>query len=102
MTGEHVALYILTGAGGQVSVGSTPLHRFAGYIVVQVAVKEQTGTDAARQHAETAAGIFRNAEFSSGGSGLIRCRTPHIQPIGVQDGWFLMNVNVPYIRDKTY
>jgi hypothetical protein len=102
MVTAYCALFIRTGEGNQVTLGSTPqLHRWTGLIIVQIFVPEDTGTQAARGYADAIADVFRRQEFSAGASGLIRCRTPRIEPAGTRDGWYQLNVVTPYIRDKT-
>lgn len=98
----YCAIFVLRGEGHQITLGNAPqLNRWAGLIVVQVFTPENTWTNLAAGYCDTIAGIFRRQEFSSGGSGLVRCRVPNVRTVGVKNGWFQMNVEVPYIRDKS-
>jgi|GEM_PF-1105923 hypothetical protein len=101
-TTPYVALFILDGEGEQVSLGTVAMRRWAGVVVIQVFTLPDTGTKLARTYAETIAAIFDRAQFSYGGSGTITCRVPSIDPVGVENGWYQVNVNVPFIRDKQY
>jgi len=98
----YCAVFIRRGEGHQITLGDSPqLHRWAGVIIVQVFVPEHTGTQAAATYADSIAAVFQRQEFSAGASGLIRCRTPHAEAAGARNGWYQLNVVIPYIRDKT-
>ena len=93
-----VRLTILDGDTEQASIGGpTSLYRHFGIIAVQVFVKEQTGTAKARQLADTVASIFRGQKFNG-----ILCRSPAVQRVGVIEGWFQINVNVPFQWDGSF
>ena len=98
----YCAVFVRRGQGHQITLGPAPqLNRWAGLIIVQVFVPEDTGTQAAAGYCDSIADVFRRQEFSAGSSGLIRCRVPNVETIGTKAGWFQMNVEVPYIRDKS-
>lgn len=102
--GTYVVLSILSGPAHQASIGATnPTHRLEGVIQVDAIVPEEDGTQTARSIADSAAGAFmdagRGAQFSSGNSGLITCRTPHLRDMGVWRGKYRFVVSVPYHRD---
>lgn len=99
---SHVAVFIRRGDGLQASLGTAPLRRWAGLIIVQIFVTLGTGTQTALAYASTIAAIFDRQEFSTGASGLIRCRVPAVAFVGEKQGWYQTNVTVPYIRDKAY
>jgi len=61
----------------QVSMSTTPCHRFTGIIHITIMVPVGTGTNTARGYADAAAAIFRNADFSG-----INCRSPRIVRVG--------------------
>lgn len=98
----YVALFILDGEGQQISAGTVALRRWPGLIIVQVFERPDSGTQGIRTWADSLAAIFDRQQFSSGNSGLIRCRIPSIVPIGIREGWFQLNVTVPFIRDRDY
>lgn len=95
-----IALYVIPGEGNQMSIGTTPLQRWTGIITIQVFVRAGTGTQAAREIADTVAGILNLVEFSTDESGTLRTRTPQLRTVGVNDGWYQLNVVIPYQRDK--
>jgi hypothetical protein len=101
-SGGFVRLTIRPAGARQASTGSSPLQRYAGLIVADIFVPENTGTATARAHADTVEAIFRQAQFSAGNSGTITCRTPSIEAVGVRDGWFQLSVSVPYQRDRIF
>jgi hypothetical protein len=102
MATAYCAVFVRRGAGNQITLGPAPqLNRWAGLIIVQVFVPEDTGTQTIAGYCDSIADVFRRQEFSVGASGLIRCRVPNVTTVGTRDGWFQMNVEVPYIRDKS-
>ena len=101
-TTPYVALFILDGQGDQISLGTPALRRWVGIIVVQVFVPQDTGTQLARSYADTIGAVFDRAQFSSGSSGMIRCRIPSVTVVGITNGWSQLNVTIPFIRDKQY
>lgn len=99
----YVALQVEEFSSQQASFGSgVQLHRYAGNIILQILVKERTGSKLANQYASQLSDLFRSAQFSYLDSGLITCFTPVARTIGVQDGWFQVNVSVEYRRDKIH
>lgn len=98
----YVALFIRDGEGSQISLGTTALRRWPGVIIIQVFVPQDTGSRTARGYCDTLAAIFDRVQFSVDASGTITCGTPSVQIIGTREGWFQMNVSVPYHRDKQY
>jgi hypothetical protein len=97
-----VACFIRGGPGTQITLNAAPIHRYDSEIVVQVFVPEDSGTTNARRLADRVSRIFRRAQFETANSGRILCRTPSVSQEGVVDGWFQLNVTVPYIRDATF
>jgi hypothetical protein len=104
-----VALTVQRGAGAQADIGtSNPLHRFAGTIRVQVIYPRDTASRDAETLADQVAGIFRSAQFASGDSGLITCRTPYITPPRATaseiegSNWMQLSVVTPYQLDQHF
>jgi len=95
-----VALYVRPGAANRITIGPNPRVRVNGRVIVQVFTPEATSLSVTYGYADTIADIFREAEFSYGNSGLIRCRQPEVAVIGMDSGWLQKNVVCPYIRDK--
>lgn len=78
------------------------INRYPGQIVIQLFAPDGSGTQEIKTLADTAAGIFRRANFQAGSSGLIRCRIPWFQQVGRNEaGNYQINVIVPYFRDVT-
>jgi len=78
-------------------------HRHPGTVFVQVFTPEDQGDKPALVLADEAALIFRGKQVSSGANGRIIFRTPMIRAIGVtDDGWFQVNVVIPFIRDEFF
>ncbi len=99
----YIALQITDVTGNQVSLGSgSQLHRYAGLIILQILVPERGGPKVADQYCDTLDDLFRRATFSHGSSGTIVCRTPQKTVVGVQDGWYQVNLVVPFRRDKIH
>jgi len=98
----YVACFIRDGEGHQISLGTVALRRWSGLIIIQIFVQQDKGTTLAKTYADTVAAIFDRAEFSTGNSGPIRCRIPSITEVGVTNGWFQVNVTIPFIRDRQY
>jgi hypothetical protein len=87
----------------QITLGGTPqTHRYFGIITIQVLVPERTGSKIAAGHCDTLDPLFRRAQFSQGDSGVILCRTPQARTIGTSDGWYQMNLVIPFQRDKIH
>lgn len=97
-----VALFINPGMGFQASLNPSPTHRIPGVIIVQVFTPKDTGTAQARKLADTAADIFRRLVLTDPAAGKLVCRTPTLRPVGVEQGWYQMNVVIPYYRDVIY
>lgn len=98
-------LVILDAESRQISLGTTPCHRFEGQIVAQLFTPEKRGTQEIRDLADTFLAIFLNAnfvprEFSAGNSGRIQTRVGWATRDGINNGWYQMRAIVPFIRDK--
>ena len=75
-------------------------HRHPGLIFIRVFTPPDRGTAEGLSLADQAADIFRAAR-SSFTDGRILYRTPTVTPIGVTDeGYFQVNVVIPYARDS--
>ncbi len=98
----YIALQIEEFDAEQISFGATRTHRYFGIITIQVLVPERQGAKAAAGYCDTLDDLFRCAQFSSGNSGVITCRTPQVRPVGVEDGWYQLNLSVDYQRDKQH
>lgn len=97
----YLVLWIKTGEGQQITLGSNPTDRYAGLIIVDVLVPEGSGSNEAKLMADFVSATFKRASFSSGASGLIRCRVPYLDALGAKHGWERFQLSVPYDRDVT-
>ena len=87
----------------QITLQNNPISRSTGTIWIQCFQRAAQGTVTAEEMADAATTIFRRLSINGVDSGLIR-NDPGTQPngrrIGVDpDGWFQIQVSVPYIRD---
>ncbi len=98
----YVRLTILGGDGAQISTGASPLHRYAGVIMIDVFMPEETGTATGWAHCDTIEAIFRKVQFSAGNSGTILCRTPSARTLPAESGWQPFQVSVPFQRDRIF
>jgi len=74
--------------------------RHPGLIFVRVYSPPDKGTAAALVLADQVAVIFRR-QRSTFTDGRILYRAPTVTPVGISDeGWFQVNVVIPYIRDS--
>lgn len=99
---EYVALIIRPDNASQIELGdSVGVHfRHPGLIFVMVFAPPDKGNAAALQLADQAADIFRR-QSSVFTDGRILYSAPTITPIGITDeGYFHVNVVVPYVRDS--
>ena len=95
-----IALTLQEGDGDRVSLPPMPIERFTGVISAQIFVRKNTGTRMARHYGDAVAEIFRWKQFEVEGSGQITTKTPSIVHVGESDGWYQINVSIPYERDR--
>ena len=98
---SYVSLVVRPDDAFQHEIGSTKVtFRHPGLIFVMIFSPPDQGNAAALALADTAAAIFRR-QSSSFTDGRILYRAPTITPIGITDeGYFHVNVVIPYIRDS--
>ena len=99
----YIAMSLLPGEGEQIELGTVPLYRWVGVIVIQIFVPEHhtSGPGLASQYAETLKAIFLRKQLSQGSSGRILTRVPYMSVQGVVEGWYQVNLNTNYVRDQT-
>ena len=99
----YVSLVVKPDTAFQHEMGSTNVYfRHPGLIFVMIFVPPDDGIHGALVLADNAAAIFRR-QSSGFTDGRILFRAPTIQPLGNTDeGWFHVNVVVPYIRDSYF
>lgn len=94
-----VRLVMVDGLTDQISLGNAPRFRHYGTIVFQIYVPESSGARVARTHADTIAVIFRNKYF---GNPIISCGSPRLTNIGENQGWYQINLSVPFYWDEDF
>lgn len=97
----YVSLVVRPDDAFQHEIGSTRVtFRHPGLIFVMIFSPPDKGNNAALVLADAAADIFRR-QSSTFTDGRILYRAPSITPIGITDeGYFHINVVIPYIRDS--
>ena len=95
-----VAFTLVTTDGNLIGIAENALSRYGGLVIIQVFQKERTGTGLANRLAGQVADIFRRLEICEDQSGLLRFRIPSKVTVGLNNGWFQINVNCPYDRDQ--
>jgi hypothetical protein len=93
---DWVSIAIVRGNSDRASLGTSPLYRHIGIISISIFTPLKTGTKAAVEHAEVIDGIFREATFNN-----ITCRVPSIKNAANFNGWYRLNVTIPYFRNET-
>ena len=99
--GSYASFVIRPDDASQYEIGSTKVtFRAPGLIFVMIFSPPDEGNAATLALADTAAAIFRR-QSSTFTDGRILYRAPTIKPIGITDeGYFHVNVVIPYIRDS--
>lgn len=95
-TGEWVSLHVIPIDATRSTLGIRN-HRYNGIININIFVAKGTGTNRCRALADTASAIFRDIEFNN-----IVCRSPNITVVGDNDGFYQINVSVPYWKDEIF
>lgn len=94
---EWVRFTILSEPARQAAMGgnNSNLYRHPGFVSIQIFVKPNTGIKRALELADMVTNVWRGAQFSG-----ITMGAPSVIPIGVQDGWYQVNVLCSYYRDE--
>jgi hypothetical protein len=95
---QWVRLNVLNGATIVAGLaGSANLYRTAGVVVIQIFIKEGEGVRQGLLLADTAAAIFRGTQVDG-----VLYRAPSIVRVGPSDGWYQVNVNIPFQWDAQF
>lgn len=94
-----VRLSILTADAETVSLPApTTRYRHGGMVSVQVFVPDNEGDERAKDLAELACGIFRGVSADG-----VNYQAPYVTEGGNDgNGWYMLNVWVPYYRDSLF
>ena len=94
---EWVRFRILNEVSNQAAIGGNNQHlyRYPGFVSIIVFVKPNIGSARALFLADTIDDIWRGADFSG-----IKMGVPSINPVGVVEGMYQVNVLCPFYRDE--
>lgn len=86
---------------GQAAFGDGVLHRTSGLVFIQVFVPDNDGPNEANTLSQSAADAlqYKRIEYVSGGR-PIRTWGAVIRSIGNSDGWYQVNVTIPFDYDE--
>jgi hypothetical protein len=92
-----VRFNVLDADSFQTTIGATTNnHRFVGIVVINIFVPLDVGNASALAMADVVAAIFRNWCGST-----VRCRAASVKDLGPDgNGWYQVNVVVPFQRDE--
>lgn len=93
-TDEWVRLSILGADSNQIDVGNNRT-RFTGLIIVNVFVRENTGSQSARKIADSLFGVFNGKQFEG-----IQCQATSINQTPPNNGWFQLTMETDYYWDR--
>jgi len=93
----YVSFRIVHAFEDQASLGDSPLFRAAGFLSIAIMTPEGTGTATAKKNADKIAAVFRGQTLS----GII-FRAPRIEEVGNQNGYYQLNIIVPFQRDEVF
>lgn len=94
-----VRFTIREGDGVLDTIGSNSrLERHAGVIFVSIFVAQGSGTETARGYARDIAAIFRGYFAEP----CVHFRTPYVNVVGAADGWFQLNLLIPFENNEYY
>ena len=74
----------------------TKAYRYIGVIFVQIFTKSGTGIGVSNEIATALSNLFRDVMID----GVIRCKVPRLQNIGVVDSWHQANLSVDFSREE--
>ena len=94
-----VRFVIREGDGALDTIGSdSRLERHAGIVFVSIFVAQGDGTETARSYAKDIAAIFRGYFAEP----CVHFRTPYVNVVGAADGWFQLNLLIPFENNEYY
>lgn len=80
------------------SVGTNPMHRHDGMVIVEVFVPLDAGEGDLDDLCDDVADIFRDHTAQQG----LRFRTPYPASIGQVGAWYKRDVLIPFVRDTVF
>jgi hypothetical protein len=95
---EWIRVRITDLRSDQASMGSSAVkYRHFGILIIEIYVTEQTGSGVATRYGDTLAALFRGETV---GDALFRA--PVVRQIGRDEGWYRVNVEIPFQRDECF
>jgi len=90
-----VRVHVLPGASGRIEMSNNPRFRCRGIIDVTIFLPLDTAVGRGDELVDTVVPIFRASQFDG-----ITCRSADVAHQGVRNGWYQINVTIPYFRDE--
>lgn len=90
-----IKLTVQNADGKNLTLG-TKAYRYIGVIIIQIFTKSGTGTGLSNEIATALSALFRDEMID----GVIRCKVPVLQNIGVVDSWYQANLSVEFSREE--
>ena len=94
-TGAYVRLSIINGAGAQISIGGTQLHRTENQVQVQIFDKKGKGKKTLLELADMVETMFTNLQIDS-----IQFRSAYLIDVGEINEYYQINVVCPFYRNR--
>ena len=95
---EWVRLRFADLRSDQASIGGAAVkYRHFGILIIEIYVTEQSGSGKATRYGDTLAALFRGETV---GDALFRA--PVVRQIGRDEGWYRVNVEIPFQRDECF
>jgi len=91
---EYIRPAIIYGESNQVTLGPSGTHRRLGVLVIQIFVKENTGTRRIKFLADTLTPLFKSVKL-----GIIQFESPTLIRVGQNNGYYQENFQVPFYVD---
>lgn len=92
-----VRVTIREGNGQLMTIGSDSRRdRYAGNIIIQIFIAQKIGTKTARDLADDIVSLWRGYTAQP----CVQIWTPFITTVGDLNGWFQINVNIPFLNDE--
>ena len=84
---------ILPGNAEGLAFGKDTEIEYLGIIDIGIFVPKDTGSNTARQYADTLAAIFNLEDF-----GTVDCDEAYAQNLGTEEDWYRLSVTIPFTR----
>ncbi len=92
---EFLRIRIVHGETEQISMGSSQDHRSVGLIILSLFTKQNEGTGTLLEYADTLTDLFTNKTI-----GIVNTRSPSVNDVGLSDGHYQINIEIPFWADR--